>query len=106
MSRRGLYSIAPHGRFLPLLVDRILDGTLLNGWDRSGPFWLSDITIILPTRRARLTLAEMFAQRLGGAALLPDIRAFGGEAGDEEPFLPPIDAPRRAGRRSARWSAG
>lgn len=26
----------------------MLDGTLLNGWDRSGPFWLSDVTIILP----------------------------------------------------------
>jgi len=93
VSRRGLYSIAPHGRFLPLLVDRILDGTLLNGWDLTGPFGLSDITIILPTRRSRLTLAELFAERLGGAALLPDIRTFGGEANDEEPFLPPVDAP-------------
>ena len=35
MSRRGLYTIAPRGRFLDLLVDRILDGTLLGGWDRS-----------------------------------------------------------------------
>ena len=93
MSRRGLYSIAPNAPFLPLLVERVLDGTLLNGWDRSGPFWLSDVTIILPTRRARLTLAELFANRLGGAALLPDIRALGGETGEEEPFLPPIDMP-------------
>ncbi|MEO6011972.1 MAG: double-strand break repair protein AddB [Devosia sp.] len=93
MSRRGLYTIAPHGRFLPLLVDRVLDGTLLGGWDRSGPFWLSDVTIILPTRRSRLVLAELFAERLGGAALLPDIRTFGGESAEEEPFLPPSDAP-------------
>src|ERR1700712_4503340 len=93
MSRRGLYSIAPNAPFLPLLVERILDGTLLNGWDRSGPFWLGDVTILLPTRRARLTLAELFATRLGGAALLPDIRALGGEPGEEEPFLPPIDMP-------------
>lgn len=93
MSRRGLYTIAPNAPFLPLLVDRILDGTLLHGWDRSGPFWLSDITIILPTRRARLTLAELFAQRLGGAVLLPDIRTFGGESTEEEPFLPPVDLP-------------
>lgn len=89
MSRRGLYSIAPHGRFLDLFADRILDGTLLNGWDRSGPFWLSDITIILPTRRARLELAEIFARRLSGAALLPDIRTFGSTSEEEEPFLPP-----------------
>ena len=96
MSRRGLYTIAPHGRFLPLLVEGVLDGTLLNGWERSGPFWLSDVTIILPTRRARLTLAELFAQRLGGATLLPDIRTFGGDVSEEEPFLPPIDAPMPA----------
>jgi len=93
VSRRGLYTIAPNAPFLPLLVERILDGTLLHGWDRSGPFWLSDITIILPTRRARLTLAELFAQRLGGAVLLPDIRTFGGESTEEEPFLPPVDLP-------------
>lgn len=92
MSRRGLYTIAPHGRFLDILADRILDGTLLKGWDRSGPFWLADVTIVLPTRRARLMLAEIFAQRLGGAALLPDIRTFGGDSSEEEPFLPPIDA--------------
>ena len=93
MSRRGLYSIAPHGKFLEVLADCILDGTLLNGWERSGPFWLSDITIILPTRRSRLALAEIFASRLGGAVLLPDIRTFGGESADDEPFLPPVDAP-------------
>jgi ATP-dependent helicase/nuclease subunit B len=93
MSRRHLYSIAPHGRFLPLLAERILDGTLLHGWPRQGPFWLSDVTIILPTRRARLLLAEIFAARLGGAALLPDIRTFGGDSAEEEPFLPPVDQP-------------
>ena len=93
MSRRSLYTIAPHGRFLELLAARILDGTLLGGWERSGPFWLADITIILPTRRARLLLAEIFAARLGGAALLPDIRTFGGDTSEEEPFLPPVDLP-------------
>jgi ATP-dependent helicase/nuclease subunit B len=93
VSRRGLWSIPPNARFLPTLVDKVLDGTLLSGWDHTGPFWLSDVTIILPTRRARLQLAELFAGRLGGAALLPDIRTFGGDAGEEEPFLPPIDAP-------------
>jgi ATP-dependent helicase/nuclease subunit B len=96
VSRRGLYTIAPHARFLPLLVDRVLDGTLLGGWDRGGPFWLSDVTIILPTRRSRLVLAELFAERLGGAALLPDIRTFAGESAEEEMFLPPADGP--AGR--------
>lgn len=86
-----LFSIAPHAPFLPTLADKVIDGTLLGDWDRSGPFWLSDVTIILPTRRARLVLANAFAER--GFGLLPDLRTLGGEAEDEEPFLPPFDGP-------------
>ena len=93
MRRDSLFSIAPDTPFLATLCDRVLDGTLLGGWPQSGPFWLSDVTIVLPTRRARLALADLFARRLGGATLLPDIRTFGGEQADEEPFLPPFDAP-------------
>ncbi|UJQ93319.1 double-strand break repair protein AddB [Mariluticola halotolerans] len=93
MSRQNLFSIAPHAPFLKTLVERVCDGTLLGGWDASTPFGLSDVTIILPTRRARLVLAEAFAERLGGAALLPDIRTFGGAPEEEEPFLPPFEAP-------------
>ena len=93
MTRQSLFTIAPNAPFLATLADRVLDGTLLSGWPRHGPFWLNDVTIVLPTRRSRLALAEAFAQRLGGAALLPDIRTFGGEVRDEEPFLPHIDAP-------------
>lgn len=89
--RGHLYSIAPHAPFLATLADRIVDGTLLGDWPRTGPFWLSDVTIILPTRRARLALADTFRAR--GHGLLPDIRTFGGEAADEEPFLPPHDLP-------------
>ncbi len=90
--RRGrLYSIAPHAPFLTTLADKILDGTLLGDWPRTGAFWLTDVTIILPTRRARLALAEAFLER--GYPLLPDIRTIGGEQTDEEPFLPPYDLP-------------
>ncbi len=88
-----LYSIAPHVRFLTTLADRVMDGTLLGDWDRSQPFWLSDVTIVVPTRRARLVLAEEFAKHKQNTGFLPDIRTFGGEAEDEEPFLPPFDAP-------------
>jgi len=91
MSRQAVFTIAPHARFLSTLAERVLDGTLMPDWPRQGPFWLSDVTIIVPTRRARLALAEAFSQR--GHALLPDIRTFGGDPADEEPFLPPIDAP-------------
>ena len=86
-----LFTIAPHGKFLDVLADRVLDGTLLNGWPQDNPFWLSDVTIVLPTRRARLALAAAFAKR--GHLLLPDIRTFGGEETDEEPFLPAADGP-------------
>ena len=87
----NLFTIAPHTPFLPCLVDAVMDGRLLNGWDRSGPFWLSDVTIILPTRRAQDELAEAFARHPAFGGLLPDMRTFGGEVKDEEPFLPPFD---------------
>ena len=86
-----LFSIAPHARFIATLADRVIDGTLLGGADQTQPFWLTDVTIVLPTRRAKLALADEFARR--GHGLLPDIRTFGGEVEDEEPFLPPFDAP-------------
>lgn len=92
--RQNLFTIAPDASFLPTLAEAVLDGTILSGWPQNGPFWLADVTIVLPTRRAQLALADAFAERLGGAALLPDIRTFGGEAADEEPFLPPLDAPQ------------
>ncbi len=85
----GLYTIAPHAPFLATLADRILDGTLLGDWPRQGPFWVADITVILPTQRARLALGEAFRAR--GHGLLPDIRTFGSENPEEEPFLPPDD---------------
>lgn len=101
MRRDSLYSIAPHAPFLRTLAARVLDGTLLGDWPRNGAFWLSDVTIILPTRRARLALAAELAEQLGGAALLPDIRTFGGQVEDEEPFLPPYDAPGIAPQASS-----
>ena len=87
----NLFTIAPHTPFLPCLVDAVMDGRLLNGWDKSGPFWLPDVTIILPTRRAQDELAEAFARHPAFGGLLPDMRTFGGEVKDEEPFLPPFD---------------
>lgn len=86
-----LFSIAPHARFLATLADKVMDGTLLAGWDRTQPLWLSDVTIVVPTRRARLALADALARHPDNRGLLPDIRTFGGEVEDEEPFLPPFD---------------
>jgi ATP-dependent helicase/nuclease subunit B len=86
-----LYSIAPHAVFLRTLAQKVLNGTLLGGADTTHPFWLTDVTIVVPTRRAKLALANEFAEL--GQGLLPDIRTFGGEVEDEEPFLPPFDVP-------------
>ncbi|QDZ12475.1 double-strand break repair protein AddB [Devosia ginsengisoli] len=83
--------MAPHAKFLATLADRVMDGTLLDGWDRTQPLWLSDVTIIVPTRRAKMALADAFARHNENRGLLPDIRTFGGEVEDEEPFLPPFD---------------
>ncbi len=85
--RENVFSIPPHAHFLPTLVEGVLEGPLLGDWPRSGPFWLTDVTIFLPTRRARLALSEAFADALGGGTFLPDIRTFGGEDKEEEPFL-------------------
>src|SRR5690606_40797307 len=38
-----------------------------------------------------LALADAFARHPENRGLLPDIRTFGGEVEDEEPFLPPFD---------------
>ncbi len=89
----SVFSIAPHAPFLPTLVAAIMDGRLTGDWPRTGPFWLSDITIIVPTQRARQSLAEAFARHPQHRGLLPDIRTFGGDEGEEEPFLPPFDVP-------------
>lgn len=97
----SLFSIAPSTPFLPCLASAVMDGRLLGGWDRTGPFWLSDVTIILPTQRAREALVAAFSAYPDFTGLLPDIRTFGGEVPDEEPFLPPFDAPNMPERASS-----
>jgi len=81
-----IFSIPPHENFLEKLVEGVIDGPLLGDWKRSGPFWLSDVTIILPTRRARLALSSAFAIAMGGQTLLPDIRTLGVEDDEENAF--------------------
>jgi ATP-dependent helicase/nuclease subunit B len=49
----------------------------------SDPLILSDVLLLVPTRRAARSLREAFAEALGGAALIPRIRALG-DVDDEE----------------------
>ena len=47
------------------------------------PLMLSDALLLVPTRRAARSLRDAFAEALGGAALIPRIRALG-DVDDEE----------------------
>jgi ATP-dependent helicase/nuclease subunit B len=83
MPRNNFYAIAPTTPFLPCLADAVLDGRLLPNWPRDHAFWLSDITIYVPTKRARLALVDAFVERNGGSQLLPNIFTLG-EGDDAE----------------------
>lgn len=74
-----LFTIEPGDPFLPRLAKALLDGILVRGIDRTiGPLALTDVTILVPTRRAARALRTVFAAELGGqSALLPDIRPLG-----------------------------
>lgn len=52
------------------------------------PLALADALVLVPTRRAARTLRDAFAEALGGAVLLPRIRALG-DVDDEESFFDP-----------------
>lgn len=87
-----IFTIAPHSDFLDTLADALIDGRIAPDWPRSGPFWLSDFTIYLPTRRAANALSRILADRLAHEPLLlPDIRPLGGDDPAQEPFLPPYE---------------
>lgn len=92
---RTIHASAP---FLDTLVD-----ALLAELPPGDPFALADALILLPNRRAIGGLVEVFANKLGGAALLPAIRPLG-DIGDDpdvwgaEPMaldIPPEIAPLR-----------
>ena len=89
----SLYSIAPHAPFLPTLVKRIMDGTLPGRSRAPADFGLADLTIFVPTARARAALAKAFLEQSDGALLLPDIRTLGEQSEEEVLFLPPFEAP-------------
>lgn len=80
-----LFTIGPDAPFLETLADEILTGPLVEPAVRKGSFWLSSVTIYLPTRRARDRLTEIFLTRSGGGLLLPEIRTLGGTLATPEP---------------------
>nr|WP_306264489.1 double-strand break repair protein AddB [Pararhizobium sp. IMCC3301] len=82
-------TIAPQHAFLDTLIEALFDGDLLPGFVLNAqtladnPFYLADLTLFLPTRRAvraaEDVIVSAIARRSRGeaAALLPQIRAIG-----------------------------
>jgi ATP-dependent helicase/nuclease subunit B len=68
-----LRAIAASAAFLDVLADAMTNAL----YRADDPFALSDALVLLPNQRAKFALMDAFAKRLGGAALLPTIRAFG-----------------------------
>lgn len=74
--------------FLELLANAMVDAL----YRADDPFALSDALVLLPNRRAARGLMEAFANRLGGAALLPAIRPLGDPYADDDPDVWGADA--------------
>src|SRR6185369_6466696 len=67
--------------FLEVLAGAMADAL----YREDDPFALSDALVLLPNRRAARGLVDAFAERLGGAALLPTIRPLGDPYADDDP---------------------
>ena len=106
MSTPRVFTIPASSPFLPTLVNALLDGRLVPGFEpRNNPLALASATIFLPTRRAARALSHAILDALGtDAALLPKIVPLGDvdedefafeDAADEGRLLPPIEPAQR-----------
>jgi ATP-dependent helicase/nuclease subunit B len=83
-----VFNIPASAPFLPVLLEALLDGRLIEGLAKSGdPLALAAATIYLPTRRACRLIREKFLDIAGtDAAILPRIVAIGDIDEDELVF--------------------
>lgn len=72
-----LWTIPPSAAFLPAFAEGLIAGTLVPPAPDGRRFALEEHFVLLPTRRACRALAELLAERVGGATLLPRIRPIG-----------------------------
>jgi ATP-dependent helicase/nuclease subunit B len=106
MGSPRVFTIPPSARFLPVLVEALVDGRLIPGFAPGrDPLALATATLYLPTRRACRLARDTFLSVLGlEAAILPRIVAIGDIDEDEIAFaqaargtdaldLPPVIAP-------------
>ncbi|PLX37737.1 MAG: double-strand break repair protein AddB [Hyphomicrobiales bacterium] len=114
-----VFTIPPGAPFIATLVEALLAGRLVPGFDPAGdPALLADATIYLPTRRAvRAFRAELVAALGGRAAILPRIQPIGdvdedlllvdeGEMpdGDLAPAIPPLERRLSIARLVLYWA--
>src|SRR3990167_11208818 len=106
MTGPRVFTIPASVPFLPTLVDALLAGRLVPGFEpRENRLALASATIFLPTRRAARALSHAILDALGAdAALLPKIVPLGDVDEDEFAFenatgegrlLPPIEPAQR-----------
>ena len=78
-TRPNVFNIPASAPFLPVLIDALRGGKLVQGFPASGePLELARATLYLPTRRACRLARDVFLDRLDGeAAILPRIVALG-----------------------------
>ncbi len=81
----NIYSIPAECDFLQVLVNNLLDGSLIKGFSpRENPLLLSSATIFVPNRRAARALSTAFMSVYDEEALLlPSIKTLG-DVGDED----------------------
>jgi len=87
MGRPNVFTIPPGAPFLDTLVEALIGGRLIPGFEPRDPFALADVTLYLPTRRAARAIRERFLDRAGRPLLLPRIRTLGDLDEDETGLL-------------------
>ena len=87
-SRPNVFNIPASAPFLPVLIDALRAGRLVQGFPASNdPLELARLKLYLPTRRACRLARDVFLDRLDGdAAILPRIVALGDLDEDEIAF--------------------
>jgi len=85
----NVFTIPGTDSFLGTLYDALAAGRLIEDWDPQDPMAWSDLTILLPTRRAGRAFRDLFLQRSkSDAVILPKIRPIG----DVDEDLPETDS--------------
>src|SRR5262245_19765524 len=87
-SRPRVFTIPASARFLPVLIDALMNDLLGLGFRPAGdPLALAGVTIYLPTRRACRLMRESFLDIVNGdAAILPRLISLNDVDADEIMF--------------------